>query len=94
MVQAPVGFRGPRRTSDDHGFSRRAVIFWRGNRQGGTVFDTVLISVPDPDIHMFLGHKDPDPDPFVRGMDQDPDPSIIKQNIKTNLDFYSFVTSF
>ncbi len=45
---------------------------------------------------MFLGHKDPDP--LVRGMDPDPAPdsapSIIKQNSKKNLDFYSFVTSF
>ncbi len=36
-------------------------------------------SVPDPDPHVFLGHKDPDPDPLVRGMDPDPDPSTIKQ---------------
>ncbi len=43
---------------------------------------------------MFWGLKDPDPDQLVRGMDPAPDPSIIKQNSKTNLDFYSFVTSF
>ena len=41
---------------------------------------------------MFLGLMDPDP--LVRGMDPDLDPSIIKENSKKNLDFYSFVTSF
>jgi hypothetical protein len=39
-------------------------------------------SVPDPDL-LF---RDTDPD-------SDPDPYIIKQNIKKNLDFYSFFTS-
>ncbi len=38
---------------------------------------------------MFLGLLDPDP--LVRCTD--PDPSIIKQNIKNNLDSYCFVTS-
>jgi hypothetical protein len=40
---------------------------------------------------MFLGLLDPDP--LVRDTDLDPDPSIVKQNIKKNIDFYCFVTS-
>ncbi len=34
---------------------------------------------------------DPDPDPVVRCTDPDPDPSIIKQNIKKNLNSYCFL---
>jgi hypothetical protein len=44
-------------------------------------------------VRKFLGL--PDPDPLVTGTDPDSasDPPIIKQNCKTTLDFYCFVTS-
>ncbi len=41
-------------------------------------------------IQVFLGLLDPDP--LVRGMD--PDPDLDPSNIKKNLDFSCFVTSF
>ncbi len=40
-------------------------------------------------IRVFLGL----PDPLVKGTDPDLDPSIIKHNMKKNLDSYDFVTS-
>ncbi len=44
-------------------------------------------------IRMFLNLPDPHPDPLVTCTDPEPDPSIIMQNSKKNLDFYSLVTS-